>query len=71
MWLLQQGALYSTKFEYVKRNPGRPVSIPDKPVVTLTLRVTKEFKEKLIKQASAVDLTLTAYIQALVERDGA
>jgi len=54
----------------VKRNPGRPVSIPDKPVVTLTLRVTKEFKEKLIKQAAAVDLTLTAYIQALVERDG-
>jgi hypothetical protein len=54
----------------VKRNPGRPVIIPNKPVVTLTLRVTKEFKEKLIKQASAVDLTLTAYLQSLVERDG-
>lgn len=55
----------------MKRNPGRPVSQPTKPVVTLTLRVTKEFKEKLIAQAEAVDLTLTAYIQALVERDGA
>jgi hypothetical protein len=55
----------------MKRNPGRPVSMPTKPVVTLTLRVTKEFKEKLIEQSSAVDLTLTAYIQALVERDGA
>lgn len=54
----------------MKRNPGRPVVIPTKPVVTLTLRVTREFKEKLISQAEAVDLTLTAYIQALVERDG-
>jgi hypothetical protein len=54
----------------MKRNPGRPVVVPTKPVVTLTLRVTREFKEKLIFQAEAVDLTLTAYIQALVERDG-
>jgi hypothetical protein len=54
----------------MKRNPGRPVVTPTKPVVTLTLRVTREFKEQLIKQADAVDLTLTAYIQALVERDG-
>jgi hypothetical protein len=55
----------------MKKNPGRPVSAPTKPVVTLTLRVTKEFKEQLIAQSSAVDLTLTAYILALVERDGA
>lgn len=55
----------------MKRNPGRPVSQPTKPIVTLTLRVTKEFKEKLIKQSSDVDLTLTAYLQSLVERDGA
>lgn len=54
----------------MKRNPGRPAQAPDKPVVTLTLRVTREFKEKLMQQAGAVDLTLTAYIQALVERDG-
>ena len=53
----------------MKRNPGRPVSQPTKPVVTLTLRVSKEFKEKLIAQAEAVDLTLTDYIKALVERD--
>jgi len=38
--------------------------------VTLTLRVTKEFKEKLMQQAGAVDLSLTAYIESLVERDG-
>lgn len=53
----------------MKRNPGRPVTQPTKPVVTLTLRVSKEFKEKLIAQAQAVDLTLTDYIRALVERD--
>jgi hypothetical protein len=53
----------------MKRNPGRPVTQPTKPVVTLTLRVSKEFKEKLIAQAGAVDLTLTDYIKALVERD--
>ena len=55
----------------MKRNPGRPAQSPTKPVVTLTLRVTREFKEQLMRQADAVDLTLTAYIQALVERDGA
>lgn len=55
----------------MKRNPGRPAIVPEKPVVTLTLRVTREFKQALMNQASAVDLTLTAYIQALVERDGA
>lgn len=53
----------------MKRNPGRPVTQPIKPVVTLTLRVSKEFKEKLIAQAQAVDLTLTDYLKALVERD--
>lgn len=53
----------------MKRNPGRPVTQPTKPVVTLTLRVSKEFKEKLIAQAQAVDLTLTDYLKALVERD--
>jgi len=54
----------------MKRNPGRPALVPTKPVVTLTLRVTKEFKEKLMQQAGAVDLSLTAYIESLVERDG-
>lgn len=55
----------------MRRNPGRPAVQPDKPVVTLTLRVPKEFKEQLMRQADAVDLTLTAYIKTLVERDGA
>lgn len=55
----------------MRRNPGRPVKAPTKPYVTLTLRVSKEFKERLIRQSEAVDLTLTDYITALVERDGA
>jgi len=45
--------------------------MPTKPYTTLTLRVSKEFKEKLIMQAEAVDLTLTDYLIALVERDSA
>jgi len=55
----------------MKRNPGRPTVTPTKPFTTVTIRVNKEFKEKLIKQAEAVDLTLTDYIIALVERDSA
>ena len=55
----------------MKRNPGRPTVKPTKPFTTVTIRVNKEFKEKLIQQAEAVDLTLTDYIIALVERDSA
>lgn len=55
----------------MKRNPGRPVVQPTKAVSTITLKVSKEFKEQLISQADAVDLTLTDYIKALVERDRA
>jgi len=58
-----------TKGVIMKRNPGRPVTLSDKPFSTLTLRVSREFKQKLIHQAEAVDLTLTDYLIALVERD--
>lgn len=53
----------------MRRNPGRPAVTPTKPIVTLTLRVTKEFKEKLMQQSAAVDLSMTAYLESLVERD--
>ena len=55
----------------MKRNPGRPTVIPTTPFTTVTIRVSKELKEKLIQQAEAVDLTLTDYLIALVERDSA
>jgi len=55
----------------MKRNPGRPTITPTKPFSTVTIRVSKELKEKLIQQADAVDLTLTDYLIALVERDSA
>jgi hypothetical protein len=54
----------------MKRNQGRPVVHPVKESTTVTLKVSREFKERLIIQA-AVDLTLTDYIKALVIRDGA
>jgi len=53
----------------MKRNPGRPVTLSDKPFSTLTLRLSREFKLKLISQSEALDLTLTDYPIALVERD--
>ena len=54
----------------MKRNQGRPVVHPIKENTTITLKVSREFKERLIFQAEAVDLTLTDYIKALVIRDG-
>lgn len=57
------------QYSVMKRNPGRPVVQPTKPYTTVTIRVTKEFKEQLIAQAEAVDLTLTDYLVSLVERD--
>ena len=55
----------------MKRNPGRPVVHPTSDNTTVTLKVSREFKERLIAQAEAVDLTLTDYIKSLVLRDGA
>ena len=43
---------------------------PVKESTTVTLKVSRDFKERLINQAEAVDLTLTDYIKALVLRDG-
>lgn len=54
----------------MKRNPGRPTVTPTKPYTTLTIRVPALLKQQMINQAEAVDLTLTAYITALVVRDG-
>ena len=53
----------------MKRNQGRPVVHPVKESTTVTLKVSREFKERLIFQADAVDLTLTDYIKALVLRE--
>ena len=55
----------------MKKNVGRPPKNPETPFVTLTLRVSAEFKSKLISQAQAYDMTLTEYLVTLVERDGA
>lgn len=55
----------------MKKNVGRPPKEPDAPFMTLTLRVSAEFKRRLISQAQAYDMTLTEYLTTLVERDGA
>lgn len=54
----------------MKRNVGRPAKDPDKPQVTLTLRVSADFKRLLMTQANAYGMTMTEYLITLVERDG-
>lgn len=54
----------------MKRNVGRPPVIPTKDSTTLTLRVSADFKRRLMLQADAVGMTLTEYLITLVERDG-
>jgi len=54
----------------VKRNVGRPPVSPTKDSTTLTLRVSADFKRRLMFQADAVGMTLTEYLITLVERDG-
>ena len=55
----------------MKRNPGRPVVHPTTERTSITLKVSREFKEQLIVQAEGFDMTLTEYITTLVKRDGA
>ncbi len=55
----------------MKRNAGRPYVRPTGPSTTLTLRISADLKNKLIDQADAVDLTLTAYLETLILRDSA
>jgi hypothetical protein len=54
----------------MKRNPGRPITKPSSDRSTVTLKISSEFKEQLVRQAEAVDLTITDYIKSLVYRDG-
>ncbi len=54
----------------MKRNVGRPPVSPTKDSTTLTLRVSADFKRRLMFQADAVGMTLTEYLITLVERDG-
>lgn len=54
----------------MKRNVGRPPVEPSKETTTLTLRISADFKRRLMYQADAVGMTLTEYLITLVERDG-
>jgi hypothetical protein len=54
----------------MKRNVGRPAKDPTKDTTTLTLRISADFKRRLMYQADAVGMTLTEYLITLVERDG-
>jgi hypothetical protein len=48
---------------------GRPPKPPDKPVVTLTLRVPAAVKTYLIEASENLDMSITEYLVTLVKRD--
>ncbi len=53
----------------MKRNVGRPPVIPNGGKSSLTMKVSAEFKQKVLNQAEAYGMTITEYIQTIVERD--
>jgi len=53
----------------MKRNVGRPPVVPNGGKSSLTMKVASEFKQKVIDQATAYGMTITEYIETLVERD--
>lgn len=55
----------------MKRNVGRPPVIPNGGKSSLTMKVSAEFKQKVLNQAEAYGMTITEYIQTLVDRDAA
>jgi len=53
----------------MKRNVGRPLKQPIGNSSTLTLKISSDLKRKMIENADGWGMTLTEYIQMLVERD--
>jgi len=53
----------------MKRNVGRPPVVPNGGKSSLTMKVSAEFKQTVLDQAEAYGMTITEYIQTLVERD--
>lgn len=51
--------------------PGRPPKKPQGRTSTLTLRVPSKIKEFIIENSENLDLTITEYIVALIQRDAA
>lgn len=50
---------------------GRPPTPPNKPIVTITLRVPAELKQYLIETSDALDMPINEYMITLINRDAA
>lgn len=48
---------------------GRPPTPPNKPTVTLTLRIPAHLKQHLIDTADALDMPINEYMITLIARD--
>ena len=48
---------------------GRPPTPPNKPTVTITLRVPAHTKQHLIETADALDMPINEYILTLINKD--
>jgi hypothetical protein len=48
--------------------PGRPPKLPDGETSTITLRIKAATKRKLMTDADAVGMSLTEFIETLVEK---
>ena len=53
----------------MKRNVGRPPVVPNGVKSSITMKVPAAFKHTVLDQAAAYGMTITEYIQTLVERD--
>lgn len=51
--------------------PGRPPKPPTGNITTLTLRVPPQVKQYLIETTDNLDMSITEYIIALIQRDAA
>jgi antitoxin component of RelBE/YafQ-DinJ toxin-antitoxin module len=56
----------------MKRNVGRPPVIPTPGgQSSITMKIPSEFKQQVLDQSQAYGMTITEYIQTLVDRDAA
>lgn len=55
----------------MKKNTGRPPTIPTKENTTITMKIPSTLKISILQQSQAYDMTITEYIRMLVERDTA
>lgn len=54
----------------MKRNTGRPPTVPTGSSSSITMKISSDLKRRVIDQAQGYGMTITEYFTMLVERDG-